>query len=140
MGRWNGVGGKIEPGETITESVKREILEETGIEAEGYALRFAGQMEWEDDGKAVGGMYLFVAELAETIAIPDAAATREGVLAFKALDWILDAANTGVVDNVPYTLRHILPTDTPIEIKSVYKKNELTSITHQPLETTDILL
>lgn len=30
-GRWNGFGGKIEPGETIEEAAKRETLEECGI-------------------------------------------------------------------------------------------------------------
>ncbi|WKZ26163.1 MAG: 8-oxo-dGTP diphosphatase [Candidatus Paceibacterota bacterium] len=31
-GRWNGFGGKVEDGESIEESVKRELLEEVGIE------------------------------------------------------------------------------------------------------------
>ena len=31
MGMWNGVGGKIEPGETPTAAVIRETFEETGI-------------------------------------------------------------------------------------------------------------
>jgi len=30
-GKWNGPGGKVEPNETIEESVKREVLEETGL-------------------------------------------------------------------------------------------------------------
>jgi mutator protein MutT len=32
MGKWNGVGGKIEPGETIEEATKREAREEIGVE------------------------------------------------------------------------------------------------------------
>jgi 8-oxo-dGTP diphosphatase/2-hydroxy-dATP diphosphatase len=31
-GRWNGFGGKLAPGETVEESLKREMLEEVGIE------------------------------------------------------------------------------------------------------------
>ena len=31
-GRWNGFGGKLEPGETIENSAKRELKEEAGIE------------------------------------------------------------------------------------------------------------
>ncbi|MEO6077963.1 MAG: 8-oxo-dGTP diphosphatase [Candidatus Andersenbacteria bacterium] len=30
-GKWNGFGGKVEPGETIEEATKREVLEESGI-------------------------------------------------------------------------------------------------------------
>lgn len=30
-GKWNGVGGKIEPGETPIEAMRREFLEETGM-------------------------------------------------------------------------------------------------------------
>lgn len=32
-GRWNGFGGKIEPGETALEGAKRELLEESGLTA-----------------------------------------------------------------------------------------------------------
>jgi 8-oxo-dGTP diphosphatase / 2-hydroxy-dATP diphosphatase len=31
MGRWNGFGGKLEPGETIEQAAKREMLEESGV-------------------------------------------------------------------------------------------------------------
>ena len=39
MGRWNGVGGKIEPGETIEEATARECREE--IEQERAHARFS---------------------------------------------------------------------------------------------------
>lgn len=31
MGRWNGFGGKVEPGETIEEGAEREMLEECSV-------------------------------------------------------------------------------------------------------------
>lgn len=31
IGRWNGFGGKVEPGETVEAAAKREVLEEAGI-------------------------------------------------------------------------------------------------------------
>ncbi|USK57773.1 NUDIX domain-containing protein (plasmid) [Cytobacillus solani] len=34
MGVWNGVGGKIEKGETSDEGALREVFEETGIRVE----------------------------------------------------------------------------------------------------------
>lgn len=34
-GRWNGVGGKVEAGETVEESARRETLEEIGVKTGG---------------------------------------------------------------------------------------------------------
>lgn len=34
MGRWNGVGGKIRENETPDACIRREILEETGLDLE----------------------------------------------------------------------------------------------------------
>src|SRR3954462_1681908 len=31
MGRWNGFGGKLEPGESIHDAAKREMLQESGV-------------------------------------------------------------------------------------------------------------
>ncbi|MFD6442385.1 NUDIX domain-containing protein, partial [Peribacillus sp. NPDC060186] len=51
--KWNGVGGKIEPGETVDESMKREIIEETGLKVKG--LTFRGIVTWNQ----TGGMYAY---------------------------------------------------------------------------------
>ncbi len=32
-GRWNGFGGKVQPGETVEEAARRELREECGLEA-----------------------------------------------------------------------------------------------------------
>lgn len=32
-GRWNGFGGKVEPGETLEQAARRELREESGLEA-----------------------------------------------------------------------------------------------------------
>ncbi len=38
-GKWNGVGGKFEPGETPEMCARREILEECGLEAKNLILK-----------------------------------------------------------------------------------------------------
>jgi 8-oxo-dGTP diphosphatase/2-hydroxy-dATP diphosphatase len=50
-GRWNGFGGKVEPGETIEESAKREIFEECGIMADNLEKRGVLEFTYLDTGK-----------------------------------------------------------------------------------------
>ncbi|MBC8163938.1 MAG: 8-oxo-dGTP diphosphatase [Roseiflexaceae bacterium] len=53
FGKYNGLGGKLEPNEDVLTSVRREVREEAGIEAERLTLRgtvswpgFAGDEDW----------------------------------------------------------------------------------------------
>jgi 8-oxo-dGTP diphosphatase len=39
MGKWNGLGGKLEPGETPEECAVREIFEESGLRVKKLVLR-----------------------------------------------------------------------------------------------------
>lgn len=39
MGKWNGLGGKLEPGETPEECARREIREESGLEVENLTYK-----------------------------------------------------------------------------------------------------
>src|SRR3989344_6169176 len=45
MGVWNGFGGKLEPGESIEDAARREVLEEAGVEA--TSLEKIGEIEFE---------------------------------------------------------------------------------------------
>jgi len=48
-GKFNGLGGKLEPGEDIVACMRREIREEAGIECTRMALR--GTVSWPGFGK-----------------------------------------------------------------------------------------
>jgi len=48
LGKWNGVGGKVERGEGVAEGMVREIREETGLEVQSMRLR--GTVVWNDFG------------------------------------------------------------------------------------------
>ncbi|KAL4658993.1 7,8-dihydro-8-oxoguanine triphosphatase [Arapaima gigas] len=53
-GRWNGFGGKVQPGETIEEAAKRELLEESGLTTDtldkigNIKFEFVGEREIMD--------------------------------------------------------------------------------------------
>ena len=45
-GKWNGVGGKVDEGETIEEAAVREMKEEIGVDAEVNELRSVGNIKF----------------------------------------------------------------------------------------------
>lgn len=108
MGRWNGVGGKIDPGESPYDCIVRETFEETGLKLPQYKAK--GVIRWVRDGTDLGGAYLFSANVSDEVM---AAYTtpkcfcHEGILDWKTLDWLLNPDNTGIVDNVQIMLSHL---------------------------------
>ena len=48
LGKWNGLGGKVEDHEDIAASVRRELMEEAGIEVAAMSLR--GTVSWPGFG------------------------------------------------------------------------------------------
>ncbi|MHC4887064.1 MAG: NUDIX hydrolase, partial [Planctomycetota bacterium] len=49
LGKYNGLGGKMEPDEDVVSCMKREIREEAGIEVTAMTLR--GTINWTGFGK-----------------------------------------------------------------------------------------
>ncbi len=56
-GKWIGVGGKIEEGESMVRAFKREIKEETGLDVKAYS--YLGKIDFLNDVYAPERMYLF---------------------------------------------------------------------------------
>ena len=59
-GKWIGIGGKIEPGETVQECLCREVLEETGLVLQRYQYR--GIVTFVSDCYETERMHLFTAD------------------------------------------------------------------------------
>ena len=59
-GKWVGVGGHLEPGETPEMCVRREVLEETGLTL--TSLRLRGTVDFISDRWVSEVMYLYTAD------------------------------------------------------------------------------
>jgi 8-oxo-dGTP diphosphatase/2-hydroxy-dATP diphosphatase len=57
IGYWNGFGGKVEEGENIEDSAKREVLEEAGIRVQ--SLTKIGELEFFAPSRSPSVVHLF---------------------------------------------------------------------------------
>lgn len=63
FGKWNGFGGKLEPGETMRQCAVRELQEECGLTAAPEALELMADLYFDQPSDAAwshGGMVYFV--------------------------------------------------------------------------------
>lgn len=115
---WNGVGGKIESGESPTNACLREIEEETGLTVSDISFR--GIVTWNDvSWNNHGGMYVFIAESKSV----DVVSSDEGNLSWKTLEWIY--TDESVVSNIPLFLPVMLRDGSdPMEHAFTYNEDE----------------
>jgi 8-oxo-dGTP diphosphatase len=103
INKWNGVGGKLEPGEMPEEACIREVAEETGLTA--HRVDYRGVVTFGDGS----GMYVFTTDDVSGEVGPCA----EGTLEWKLIDWVLIAEDVAVT--LPYFLKTALGTTPPQE-------------------------
>jgi 8-oxo-dGTP diphosphatase len=58
LGKYNGLGGKLEPGEDAVSGLRREVREEAGLECEQLVLR--GTINWPGFGKGGEDWFGFI--------------------------------------------------------------------------------
>ncbi|WP_339229006.1 8-oxo-dGTP diphosphatase [Oceanobacillus sp. FSL K6-2867] len=131
MGRWNGVGGKVESGETPTECILREVKEETGISLP--FVHYKGTVTWGDKSQYSGGMYAYVAELPSDYTFQTPVKTEEGILDWKKVDWVLHPENSGIA-NLNYYLLRLLEEENTYEYRFIYEGDDVIACNVFPLE------
>lgn len=77
LGKYNGLGGKLEPGEDVAAGMRREIREEAGLEV--TAMRLRGTVSWPGFGKGGEDWFGFVFVIDAFTGTPPAA-NAEGTL------------------------------------------------------------
>lgn len=87
LGKYNGLGGKLEPNEDIVAGMRREILEEAGIECHDLSLR--GTISWPGFGKQGEDWFGFVFVVTRFGGTP-LESNPEGSLEWVDVDRILD--------------------------------------------------
>jgi 8-oxo-dGTP diphosphatase len=87
LGKYNGLGGKLEPQEDVVAGLKREIHEEAGLECEEVLLR--GTINWPGFGKQGEDWFGFIFRIDRFSGTPFTA-NPEGTLSWVAVDKILE--------------------------------------------------
>jgi len=87
LGKYNGLGGKLEPNEDVVAGMRREIHEEAGIECRDMALR--GTINWPGFGKQGEDWFGFVFVVSRFSGTPFAR-NIEGTLEWIEIGRILD--------------------------------------------------
>lgn len=126
MGRWNGVGGKLEEDESPLDCIIRETQEETNLVIDTYVAR--GVLKWFRDGKDLGGVYLFTGTVSKEQfdLYKTPWKNREGILDWKLMEWILHEDNVGVVDNIRILFKLIFSSKESNLFHAIYEGNVLT--------------
>ncbi|WP_259417698.1 NUDIX hydrolase [Bacillus toyonensis] len=135
-GLWNGVGGKIEPGETPLASAIREIKEETDIDVKQNQIQFKGIVKWEDSSYP-GGMYVYVVELQNEVTYDTPKKVSEGILDWKSVSWILSDYNYGVGEMLPKLLPEVLHNEFILEHNFVLSNHKLIDYRNEELVMLD---
>lgn len=140
VGRWNGLGGKVQAGETPHQSVVREVFEESGYELrDDDDVRYHGIVSWRGGAEfSTGGMYLFSGRLVEMTTIPlEGREIPEGVVQWRPRGWAQEQANPEVPEILPLLLRVIddQAAESRIHLDLTYVEGALVDAAIGPLPT-----
>lgn len=137
-GQWNGVGGKIEAGESPRAGIVREVAEETGIDlGRADRLQFGGIVTWPPEDPVNGqgsGMYVYVADFCDqSITWPGDRLVVDGTLRWQPWEWVCDSANPAIIENIPVFLPPMLRGEVRREYYCQFQGERLLAVHVRPL-------
>lgn len=133
LGLWNGVGGKLEDGETVIECIVREIGEETGIKVESGQVQDKDIVSWEVDGLFNGGMHVYLVDINDDYTYSTPRKTEEGILDWKEISWLLAEKNYGVGELIPKFLPRLLGEESNYHHRCIIQEQKLIRYTYEKL-------
>jgi 8-oxo-dGTP diphosphatase len=129
LGSWNGVGGKKTQDEDPLSCIKREILEETGIAIDNVQIIYKGYLTWNTFDANGNGLYLYLVNVPNDFIYETPIKTKEGILDWKSIDWILDTNNYGLAHNIQYFLPKMLNHTENYHYHCVFENQKLVEVT-----------
>jgi len=133
-GAWNGVGGKIDSGETPLECIIREVLEETGIFITEDQVSDKGILTWNSFDAMGNGLHIFLISVPMDFEYQTPKAVEEGILDWKKLEWINDYENIGVAHNIPYFLPIVIGEKDRYHYHCTFEDKILKSVTKERMD------
>jgi phosphoglycolate phosphatase len=131
-GKWIGVGGKLEGGETAGECVRREVKEETGLNPSCFI--FHGILYFRNDRYEDEEIYLYTAEISDEEADHIRYDCDEGTLRFIDSDRILEL---DLWEGDRVFLKDLLDGKKHISYELIYEGDRL--IRHERIKVSEVL-
>lgn len=121
--RLNGVGGRVDPGEDMLQTVIRETEEETGIKIKLNQITFRGLLKLEGGYEEDWIVGLFMIRIEEK-SLPIGHQTEDGELIWIHKDKILDSEYE-LIDDLKYYFKQLIDSDNLLFMNAQMNEQEI---------------